>query len=87
MLESEIAHIMDPESLDTFVDSEKYRPLLEKYGKQKAAAILAKAFMLKLQDRLVEVGNGWAAEAIEDAREAFCRLVFRRYVRILEGVV
>lgn len=86
-LEDELSHLMDPESLEAFLSSERYKPLVEKYGKKQAAIILAKAFTAKLQDGLREAGNGWAADAIDDAKKSFITIIARRYVRMLEGVV
>ena len=86
-LEDELSNLMDPESLETFLSFERYKPLVEKYGKKQAAIILAKAFTVKLQDRLREAGNGWAADAIDDAKKSFWTVIARRYMRILEGAV
>ena len=86
-LEDEISYLVDPESLEAFLSSEKYKPLVEKYGKKQAAIILAKAFTAKLQDGLREAGNGWAADAIDDAKKSFVAIIARRYARMLEGVV
>ena len=86
-LEDELSRLMDPESLEAFLSSERYKPLVEKYGKKQAAIILAKAFTVKLQDRLRWANNGWAADAINDAKKSFVALIARRYVRMLEGVV
>lgn len=86
-LEDELSRLMDPESLEAFLSSEKYKPLVEKYGKKQAAIILAKAFAVKLQDRLRWASNGWAADAINDAKKSFVALIARRYVRMLNGVV
>lgn len=86
-LEDEFSRLMDPESLEAFLSSERYKPLVEKYGKKQAAIVLAKAFTVKLQDRLRWASNGWAADAINDAKKSFVALIARRYVRMLEGVV
>lgn len=86
-LEDELSRLMDPESLETFLSSERYKPLVEKYGKKQAAIILAKAFTSRIQDGLRDAGNVWAANAIDDAKRSFVALIARRYVRILEGGV
>ena len=86
-LEDELSHLMDPESLETFLSSERYKPLVEKYGKKQASIILAKAFTSRLQDGLRDAENGWAAGAIDDAKRSFIALIARRYIRILDGVV
>lgn len=86
-LEDELSRLVDPESLEIFLSSERYEPLVEKYGKKQAAIILAKAFTSRMQDALRDAGNSWAADAIDDAKRSFVALIARRYVRILEGVV
>lgn len=86
-LEDELSRLMDPESLETFLSSERYKPLVEKYGRKQAAIVLAKAFTSRMQDGLRDAGNVWAANAIDDAKRSFVALIARRYVRILEGGV
>lgn len=86
-LEEDISYLMDPESMESFLQASKYEALVEKYGKKQAAIILAKAFTAKMQDGLREAGNGWAADAIDDAKKSFVTIIARRYVRMLDGVV
>lgn len=86
-MEKELELLIDPNSLEALLESQKYAQLVEKYQAKKAAIILARAFTQKLQDGLRQSNNSWAADAIDDAEKSFIAIVARRYQQLLTNIV
>jgi hypothetical protein len=83
MLE-ELELLQEPDSFEAMLASDKYVPLVEKYGQKKASIILAKAFTEKLQEEYRSINKEHIAEAIENTKKQFTAIMARRYMLLFE---